>query len=463
MLYMYKVEVGAERASKPQEFPLNAIRKCGHSDSYFCIEFGRSSSTGPGDLWMLADEAAIAHHMHENIRDAMKASKAEVVDVPVSKVAPGRSGSVSDCSSPGSVYGTSYGDSHMSMGKLYEPADSYLEMTPGSSDITSKLSAQTSGDEQEYLDMAPLSSSLPNTPQILGSASPREMIHVSQVYTIPCFQSPPRLTNVEFPLAKVKSYFSPSEEDSRDFIKPARAYSMGSRPQNAARAGGSSRSAAKQHAQAARPAAGAEAAAQDPYTYVSPDNVQPSRAVESSPERPRTRAHSVGSQMSHARERLKTLMKPARSALSTNKLFEGASGHESGLHFQSGQAPDAHRARSSTCGSRIGLLPVKGDGHGVTTITEDLMEIDYTSKVSRRSSQSSRLNDTMSRSTSSELSSIQPPPTSVSPAPLLLSPTNGEMIVSDKVRILSIKDSSPPIEGTCNGDSFCYAEIKFPN
>ena len=37
--------------------------------------------------------------------------------------------------------------------------------------------------------------------------------------------------NQEFRLEKVKSYFSPSEEEtSYDYIKPVRAYSMGSRP-----------------------------------------------------------------------------------------------------------------------------------------------------------------------------------------------------------------------------------------
>ncbi|MBN3274478.1 IRS2 protein, partial [Polyodon spathula] len=51
------------------------IRRCGHSDNFFFIEVGRSSSTGPGELWMQADDAVVAQNIHETILEAMKAMK----------------------------------------------------------------------------------------------------------------------------------------------------------------------------------------------------------------------------------------------------------------------------------------------------------------------------------------------------------------------------------------------------
>jgi hypothetical protein len=64
---------------------------------------------------------------------------------------------------------------------------------------------------EEYLNMAPLSASLPKTNNLSNQKS---------------------LIKEEYHLEKVKSYFSPTEEnDSLDYIKPVRAYSIGSRPQ----------------------------------------------------------------------------------------------------------------------------------------------------------------------------------------------------------------------------------------
>uniref|UniRef100_A0A8C5RX09 Insulin receptor substrate 2 n=1 Tax=Laticauda laticaudata TaxID=8630 RepID=A0A8C5RX09_LATLA len=48
------------------------IRRCGHSDSFFFMELGRSASTGPGELWMQADDAVVAQNIHETILEAMK-------------------------------------------------------------------------------------------------------------------------------------------------------------------------------------------------------------------------------------------------------------------------------------------------------------------------------------------------------------------------------------------------------
>ncbi|XP_063793359.1 insulin receptor substrate 4 [Pseudophryne corroboree] len=52
------------------------IRRCGHSENYFFIEVGRSSSTGAGELWMQVDDCVVAQHMHETFLETMKALKA---------------------------------------------------------------------------------------------------------------------------------------------------------------------------------------------------------------------------------------------------------------------------------------------------------------------------------------------------------------------------------------------------
>ncbi|XP_067142156.1 insulin receptor substrate 1 isoform X2 [Centruroides vittatus] len=88
--------------------------------------------------------------------------------------------------------------------------------------------------EDGYLDMTPLSTSLPKTisqlpgSQYLEMSSPTlrgldDNMNHSHLHSIN--------TQEEFHLDKVKSYFSPSEDDSDDYIKPVRAYSIGSRPQ----------------------------------------------------------------------------------------------------------------------------------------------------------------------------------------------------------------------------------------
>ncbi|CAL4124490.1 unnamed protein product, partial [Meganyctiphanes norvegica] len=53
------------------DFPLNSIRRCGHSTWFFFLELGRSACKGPGELWMLTEDAVIAGNMHEVIRNAM--------------------------------------------------------------------------------------------------------------------------------------------------------------------------------------------------------------------------------------------------------------------------------------------------------------------------------------------------------------------------------------------------------
>ncbi|XP_054620282.1 insulin receptor substrate 2-like [Dunckerocampus dactyliophorus] len=51
------------------------IRRCGHSDSFFFIEVGRSAITGPGEFWMQAEDSVVAQNIHETILEAMKAMK----------------------------------------------------------------------------------------------------------------------------------------------------------------------------------------------------------------------------------------------------------------------------------------------------------------------------------------------------------------------------------------------------
>ncbi|KAJ8246614.1 hypothetical protein GJAV_G00253480 [Gymnothorax javanicus] len=67
------VKINSEVASVSLQ--LMNIRRCGHSDSYFFIEVGRSASTGPGELWMQADDSVVAQNIHETILEAMKAMK----------------------------------------------------------------------------------------------------------------------------------------------------------------------------------------------------------------------------------------------------------------------------------------------------------------------------------------------------------------------------------------------------
>lgn len=72
------------------------IRRCGHSDSFFFIEVGRSAVTGPGEFWMQAEDSVVAQNIHETILEAMKAMKE------LSEFRP-RSKSQSACTNPISV------------------------------------------------------------------------------------------------------------------------------------------------------------------------------------------------------------------------------------------------------------------------------------------------------------------------------------------------------------------------
>ncbi|XP_012614642.2 uncharacterized protein LOC105868385 [Microcebus murinus] len=52
--------------------PLLSVRRCGHADSFFFLELGRSAPTGPGELWLQAPDAVVAQNIHETVLAAMK-------------------------------------------------------------------------------------------------------------------------------------------------------------------------------------------------------------------------------------------------------------------------------------------------------------------------------------------------------------------------------------------------------
>ncbi|XP_078584599.1 insulin receptor substrate 1-B-like isoform X1 [Branchiostoma floridae x Branchiostoma japonicum] len=55
------------------DFQLTQIRRCGHVESFFLMEVGRSAVTGAGELWMQVEDTLVAQNMHEAILSSMKA------------------------------------------------------------------------------------------------------------------------------------------------------------------------------------------------------------------------------------------------------------------------------------------------------------------------------------------------------------------------------------------------------
>ncbi|XP_051824322.1 insulin receptor substrate 4 [Antechinus flavipes] len=78
---------------------LLCIRRCGHSEHFFFLEVGRSSSIGPGEIWMQVEDSVVAQHMHETFLETMKALKAFTDFRPRSK-------SQSSCTNPISFLST---------------------------------------------------------------------------------------------------------------------------------------------------------------------------------------------------------------------------------------------------------------------------------------------------------------------------------------------------------------------
>ncbi|XP_044538827.1 insulin receptor substrate 2-B-like [Gracilinanus agilis] len=81
------------------QLQLLSIRRCGHSEHFFFLEVGRSSSIGPGEIWMQVDDSVVAQHMHETFLETMKALKAFADFRPRSK-------SHSSCTNPISFLST---------------------------------------------------------------------------------------------------------------------------------------------------------------------------------------------------------------------------------------------------------------------------------------------------------------------------------------------------------------------
>lgn len=71
---IHLVKLNSETVSV--NLPLMNIRRCGHSESFFFIEVGRSSSIGPGEIWVQVEDSVVAQNMHETILETMRALKA---------------------------------------------------------------------------------------------------------------------------------------------------------------------------------------------------------------------------------------------------------------------------------------------------------------------------------------------------------------------------------------------------
>uniref|UniRef100_A0A2R5L924 Insulin receptor substrate 1 n=1 Tax=Ornithodoros turicata TaxID=34597 RepID=A0A2R5L924_9ACAR len=107
----------------------------------------------------------------------------------------------------------------------------YLSMEPQGSSRSSVVPHTTAPAPEGYMDMAPLSSSLPKSVGDSCTDFSGSWCSAHSLQDVPSSASPLSASLEGFHLEKVKSYFSPSEDDSEDYIKPVRAYSIGSRQQ----------------------------------------------------------------------------------------------------------------------------------------------------------------------------------------------------------------------------------------
>ncbi|XP_074597533.1 insulin receptor substrate 1 chico [Brevipalpus obovatus] len=160
------------------ELPLSCVRRLGHSRKYFQLELGRGATIGAGDLCMTTDDDATARDMHEAIL--------RKIDRPSSGTPPPTFNANED-----NVSRSSGGDDSDVPMNEEEDVDSYLPMMP--------------------LDQVQ-----------------------SEVIKIGSGHSSSRTRSIEeFKPDSVKSYLSSQDEEEYsffDYIKPVRAYSMGSRP-----------------------------------------------------------------------------------------------------------------------------------------------------------------------------------------------------------------------------------------
>ncbi|KAI1289577.1 Insulin receptor substrate 2-B [Halotydeus destructor] len=293
-----------------------------------------------------------------------------------------------------------------------KPDTGYVDMKPGSELTKSVMSSLDEG----YLDMMPMSSTLSQKSHI-SSSSPRDSSHLYN----DLHHQPSMKFKEEFPLDKVRSYFSPSEEESSDIIKPARAYSIGSRPQMSMTNRLSSRKPPN--------ILNSSSSNNAPYTYAAPLNSNFAEPFDT-----RVRAYSMGSHMPSIRERIRAnrgKQLPVESVLGTIKQLEDKMKNEEKCSSVPSLNPfeGAHRARSSTCGSRIALLPEsRSRTHSTCSrrskpdddVDSDLMVIDYTmSGKNKKELKEEDETEEQSPIIRQQLQSLNPPEKSVTAAPTL--------------------------------------------
>ncbi|XP_053140541.1 insulin receptor substrate 2 [Hemicordylus capensis] len=165
------------------------IRRCGHSDSFFFMELGRSASTGPGELWMQADDSVVAQNIHETILEAMKAlrelaefrprSKSQSSSSSSSGGAPAAgAGFVAMCSRPISVPGRRHHHPLMlppsQTGLLRRSRTDTLAVAGGSINSRARTASEGDGCRAGSLAGSPLSPDAGGPSQTLGVACGRQ-------------------------------------------------------------------------------------------------------------------------------------------------------------------------------------------------------------------------------------------------------------------------------------------------
>jgi hypothetical protein len=237
-------------------------------------------------------------------------------------------------------------DDYMSMNPATQsfPASEesgYLSMIP-----TARSSA-SAGIDQGYLNMAPQGSSRVRSSGGKGSSSGHSSHH--RVQSPPPPKESLEKLSSEFPLAPVKSFFSPAEEPA-DLIKPVRAYSIGSRPISS-------------------------------KTLFGRTNLLPTSLEDPSKgDNERIRAFSMGCQGTTAlREKLKERIKPTvEQVLGTIEQLDETSKDKKSSSTPALQVT-SHRVRSSTVGCRPTASQVSSSKQLVPPSKEpaDHMLLDY--------------------------------------------------------------------------------------
>ncbi|XP_013775666.2 insulin receptor substrate 1-like isoform X1 [Limulus polyphemus] len=172
------------------EFPLMSIRRCGHTDSFFFMEVGRSAITGAGELWMQAEDKVVAQNMHETILGAMKLSKTKDELGPIARP---RSASTSENSKPIS--------SRRHGGALpYQTQSMSLERTPVISTIRERCDSMparartTSENYHDFFSSSPQSGGWHSSPSCANHRG--ENLRLQSAYARAKSSSPPDSANI---------------------------------------------------------------------------------------------------------------------------------------------------------------------------------------------------------------------------------------------------------------------------